>query len=122
MQSIYKFDIDKARQIVSDGRAAVELDPDDVRFSVDTSRIYAEHLPHVDTRYPGIIAHLFYPTPEGEVLHGHVLADGHHRAARCLELGIPFFVQLLSEEESREVLLQGPDIDSILNSLAARSE
>ncbi len=117
MKSIYRFDINKAREIISDGRESVELEPDDVRFSVDTSRIYEEHLPHVDTKYPGIIAHIWYPTPEGEVLHGHVLVDGHHRAARCLQLGIPFFVHLLSEQESRDVLLQGPDIDTILEQI-----
>jgi hypothetical protein len=117
MKSIYRFDIDKARALVSDGRQPVELEPDDVRFSVDTSRIYPQHVKHVNPEYPGIIAHIWYPEPDGNVLHGHVLIDGHHRAARCLELGRPYFVHLLSEEESRAILLDGPNIEEILSNL-----
>lgn len=117
MKSIYRFDIDKARKITSDGRKPIELEPDDVRFSVDTSRIYAQHVKHVNPEFPGIIAHIWYPEPDGNVLHGHVLIDGHHRAARCLELNRPYFVHVLSEEESREVLLDGPNIDEILKSV-----
>jgi len=110
MKRNYLFDVDHARKIVQDGREPVELDPDDTRYSVDISRIYPEHLPHVNTKYPGIIAHVFYQQPDGEVLHGHLLIDGHHRAARCLELGVPFFVHLLSESESRQILLRAPAI------------
>jgi len=104
----YLYDVDHARQLVSDGRESVELDDESVRFSVDTSEINAAHLPHVNTEYPGIIAHIRYRTEEGEMVHGHLLIDGHHRAARCLELGIPFYVLLLTEEESEEVLLRSP--------------
>lgn len=114
MKSIYRFDVDLARELVLDGREPVELEPDDVRFSVDTSRIYEQHLPHVDTKYPGIIAHIWYPEPDGNVLHGHVLIDGHHRAARCLQLEKPFFVHILTEQESRAILINGPDIEQIL--------
>jgi SAM-dependent methyltransferase len=42
-------------------------------------------------------------------MQGHRLIDGHHRAARCLEEGTPFVAYLLSEEESRAVLLRSPD-------------
>jgi len=110
MKRNYLFDVDQARKLVQDGREPVELDDDDVRHSVDISRIYPEHLPHVDTRYPGIIAHLWYQQPDGEVLHGHLLIDGHHRAARCLELKQPFFVHVLSEDESRTIQLKAPAI------------
>lgn len=120
MQSIYRFDIDKARELVSDGRQPIELEPDDVRFSVDTSRIYPQHVKHVNPEYPGIIAHIWYPEPNGNVLHGHVLIDGHHRAARCLELKRPYFVHLLTEEESRAVLLDGPNIEEILSNLESQ--
>lgn len=113
MGNVYRFDIDLARQIINDGREKIELEPDDVRFSVDSSRIYEQHLEHVDTQYPGIIAHIWYPEPDGTILQGHVLIDGHHRAARCLQLGIPYYVQILSEEESRVVLLEGPDAEAI---------
>lgn len=106
----YVFDVDQARRLVADGREVLELDEDDVRHSVANSRIYPQHLPHVDTRYPGIVAHIWYQQPDGEVVHGDLLIDGHHRAARCLELGLPFSVQRLTEEESRAVLVQAPPI------------
>ena len=120
MKNIYRFDIDKARKLTSDGREPVELEPDDVRFSVDNSRIYPQHVKHVNPEYPGIIAHIWYPEPDGNVLHGHVLIDGHHRAARCLELDRPYFVHLLSEEESRAVLLDGPNIEEMLSNLKSQ--
>lgn len=104
----YKFDVDLAREIVQDGRDRVELTPDDVKYSVDMSRIYPQHLEHVDTKYPGIIAHVWGPGKGGRWLHGHLLIDGHHRAARCLQLGLPYFVYLLSEAESETVLIRGP--------------
>ena len=107
-QGAYKFDVDLARQIVGDGRQAVELDPDDVRHSVDISRIYPQHLPHVSTEFPGIIAHVWGPGPRGRWLHGHLLIDGHHRAARCLQLNLPYRVYILSEKESEQVLIHGP--------------
>lgn len=111
---LYKFDVDLARKIVLDGRAPVELEPDDVKYSVEWSRIYPEHLAHVDVKYPGIIAHYWYPESEDTVLHGHVLIDGHHRAARTLELGVPFYVYLLSEEESRRVIIRAPHVGNVL--------
>lgn len=104
----YNFDVDLARKLVGDGREAVELDPEDVRHSVDISRIYPQHLPHVSTEFPGIIAHVWGPGAGGRWLHGHLLIDGHHRAARCLQLSIPYKVYLLSERESEQVLIQGP--------------
>lgn len=120
MQNIFRFDVDKARQLTSDGREPVELEPDDVEFSVDNSRIYPQHVKHVNPDFPGIIAHIWYPEADGNILHGHVLIDGHHRAARCLELGRPFMVHLLSEEESREVLLDGPNIEEMLSNLKSQ--
>ena len=120
MQNIYRFNVDKARQLTSDGREPVELEPDDVEFSVDNSRIYPQHVKHVNPDFPGIIAHIWYPEADGNILHGHVLIDGHHRAAHCLELGRPFMVHLLSEEESREVLLEGPNIEEMLSNLKSQ--
>ena len=104
----YKFDVDLAREIVQDGREAVELEPDDVEYSVDMSWICEQHLEHVNTEYPGIIAHVWGPGEDGNWLHGHLLIDGHHRAARCLQLGIPFFAHILTEDESQQILLKGP--------------
>ena len=104
----YLYDVDLARSLVRDGREAVELDDESTQHSVDTSVIHPGHLPHVKTEYPGIIAHISYRTEAGEMIRGHVLIDGHHRAARCLQLGIPFNVYLLSAEESETVLLKSP--------------
>lgn len=104
----YKFDVDLAREIVSDGRKSIELNPEDVRYSVDISRIYPEHLEHVDTQYPGIIAHVWGPGAKGKWLRGHLLIDGHHRAARCLQLRIPYRVHLLTQAESERIVVHGP--------------
>ena len=79
IKNIFNFDVDLARKIVAVGHEPIELEPDDVLYSVDMSRIYPQHLKHVNTKYPGIIAHIWYPQPDGELLHGHVLIDGHHR-------------------------------------------
>ena len=121
MGNIYRFDVDKARRLVSDGREPVELEPDDVQYSVDVCHIYPDHVKHVNPEFPGIIAHIWYPDPSGELLHGHVLIDGHHRAARCLELDRPYFVYLLSEEESRDVLLEDSTIEKILQTAGVQT-
>lgn len=105
----YKFDVTLARELVLDGREPVEVDNESVRQSVEETRIYPEHLPHVDTQYPGIISHVWYPLDNGELVSGHLLIDGNHRAARCLQLGIPYFAYLLTEEESRQILLKTPE-------------
>jgi hypothetical protein len=63
----------------------------------------------VDPSIPGIISHVFYPQ-DGGIVQGHVFIDGHHRAARALQLNRPFFVHVLSEEESRQILLHGPEL------------
>lgn len=108
LKSYYKFDVDLARKMVLDGRESIELEPDDVKYSVDIARIYPEHLEHVDTKYAGIIAHVWGPTKDGEWLEGHLLIDGHHRAARCVQLGIPYRVYLLTKKESEQVVIYGP--------------
>jgi ubiquinone/menaquinone biosynthesis C-methylase UbiE len=109
MDGLYLFDVDKALQIVGDGREPVELEPDDVRFSVNTYPVSRDHVGHVDASRPGILAHVWYPAEQGTTIQGHRLIDGHHRAARCLDEGVPFLAYLLSEQESRAVLLMGPD-------------
>jgi hypothetical protein len=106
----YLFDVDLARKFVQDSREPVEVDDESTRKSVRWSVIYPQHVGHVDTKYPGIITHVWYTQPDGGRLHGHLLIDGNHRAARCLELGIPFYAQLLTEEESMKILLKSPDL------------
>lgn len=104
----YVFDVDMARQIVSDGREPVELEPEDVADCVRETRIHWSHVPHVDTQFPGIIAHVFYRQEDGQVARGHALIDGNHRAARSQQLGIPYYVYVLNEEESERILLRAP--------------
>jgi hypothetical protein len=105
----YLFDVDRARALVADGREPVELEEESVRDSVRYSRICKEHINHVDPSEPGIIAHLFYRTEDGERIHAHLLIDGNHRAARSLRDGRPYHAYLLSEEESQDILLRSPE-------------
>ena len=104
----FKFDVDLARNLVADGRESVELEPADVKYAVEWSQICNQHVAHVDVRFPGIVAHYWYPEADGNLLHGTVLIDGHHRAARTLELNIRFFVHVLTEEESHQVTVRAP--------------
>lgn len=103
------FDVERANQIVRDGREPVEVEEESVRTSVDLSRICQKHVAHVDPSRPGIIAHVQCLSEDGELIKGHVLIDGNHRAARCLELDRAFFAFLLTEDESQAILQRQPD-------------
>ena len=105
----YKFDVDKAREITSDEREVVLLERDDVEYAVEWAHIHEPHIDHVDLQYPGIVAHYWFPNQDGTILHGTVLIDGHHRAAKSLKENTPFFVRLLTEQESREVTVRQPE-------------
>lgn len=107
LKSAWLYDVDEARRIVSDGRMPVDMDIDDVDYCVQNSRIYTQHLDHVNTIHPGILAHLWGRSPQGAIEHGHLLIDGNHRAARCLRDRLPFQAYLLTEEESEQILLRG---------------
>ena len=109
MRRRFIFDVDLARRIVSDGRSPVELDRDDMQFSLERCEVNFNHVPHVDPTIPGIVSHVFFPQ-DGEIIQGHVFIDGHHRAARALQLNQPFFVHVLSEEESRRIVLRSPEL------------
>jgi glutamate-1-semialdehyde 2,1-aminomutase len=106
---LYLYDVDRARQVVADGREPVEVEDESTRESVDGSELDEVHVDHVDPSIPGIIAHVEHRKEDGAVVRGHVLIDGHHRAARCLRDGLVFRASLLSEEESVAVLSRGPD-------------
>ena len=106
----FKFDVDWARKLAADGRESVELEPEDVKYAVEWSHICSQHVAHVDVQYPGLVAHYWYPERDGTISHGTVLIDGHHRAARTLELNIPFFVHVLTEEESRLITVRAPEV------------
>lgn len=107
----YKFDVDLALSIVTDGREAFELDEADVQHALEWAEIYPQHLKHVDLRFPGVIAHYWYTEEDGTVLHGHVLIDGHHRAARALQEGVVFSAYVLTEEESKRVTVRAPNLE-----------
>jgi hypothetical protein len=105
----FKFNVDMARKFIADGREPVELDADDVRYSIDRADINKEHVEHVDPSLPGIIAHVFFPTKDGRVVHATRLIDGHHRAARCQQLNQTYRAFLLTERESVAILERCPD-------------
>jgi hypothetical protein len=109
MRRSFIFDVDKAREIVADGRPTWEMNRGDVRFEVRTSHIHEHHVPHVKVRFPGIVARVRVHLPGGRRGEGEILIDGHHRAAKCLRLNRPFFAYRLSVEESDAVLLKRPD-------------
>lgn len=105
----FLLDVDRAREIVADGRPTWVLDPADVRFAVDTSRIHEHHVPHVKVRFPGIVARVRFKQVDGKIVEGELLIDGHHRAAKCLRLKRPFAVYRLTIEETDRVLIKRPD-------------
>lgn len=107
LKRAWVYDVDEARRIVSDGRQPTELETSDVAYLVNDSRIHEQHIDHVNTKYPGIIAHLWGPGSDGTMEHGHLLIDGNHRAARCLRDDLPFRVFVLTEDESERILLRG---------------
>lgn len=113
MNKHYIFDVDLARELVQDGREPVEVSRPDVRYSVKISRLHDYHVPHVNTEYPGIISYVWLPCADGKWRRGHLLIDGHHRAARCLDLAKPYFAYLLSERESRKILLKSPRLPAL---------
>ncbi|MBS0210404.1 MAG: hypothetical protein JSS27_15780 [Planctomycetes bacterium] len=104
----YVFDITKAIKFAGDGREAFELAQDDVRFSLKKVRINKDHVKTVDVTKPGIVANLQYECKDGSLVRGHRLIDGHHRAQRCLKLGVPFQVYLLTDTESDAIVLKQP--------------
>lgn len=109
MRRSFVFDVDRARELTHDGRKPIELDRSDVLFAVDTSRIYIEHVPHVTTRFPGIVARVRCVKSDGRAVEGDLLIDGHHRAAKCLQTGKPYMVYRLTTDETDSVLLTRPD-------------
>jgi hypothetical protein len=60
-------------------------------------------------KYPGIVARVRYVKENGRIVKGDLLIDGNHRAARCLQLGRPYMVYLLTYDETDEVLTRRPD-------------
>jgi len=107
MHDTYKFDVDLAWDLIGPDCRPVEVDEESVRVSVERSIVDPEHLAHVDTQYPGLIAHVQFHD-DGAVVQGHLLIDGNHRAARCLQEGKPFYAYVLSEEQSAAIIVRAP--------------
>ena len=106
----FKFDVERAWTFVADGREVLELDRESIEWSLRGASIDEDHLDHVDPGIPGLIAHIWLRSDDGEISRGHVLIDGNHRAARCLRDTRPFLVFVLSEEESDAILLRSPNL------------
>jgi hypothetical protein len=104
----YTFDVDLAREYISDGRKPVLMEADDVAYSIQRAEINEGHLEHVDPTLPGIVCHVFVPTTDGEIVRATRLIDGHHRAARNLRDGTDFYVYVLSQRESVKILIRSP--------------
>jgi glutamate-1-semialdehyde 2,1-aminomutase len=100
LRGLYRFDLERARRLVGDGREPVEVDEDSLRSALEDGDLDPEHVAHVDPGRPGVIAYVQRRAEDGELSTGHVLIDGHHRAARCLRERRSFTAYLLTMEES----------------------
>lgn len=90
------FDVEKAQQIVSDGRRPEFLPREALAPLLAASRYEEAHLAHVDPARAGIL---------GQRFSGFFLLDGVHRAARCLQQGKDFHVFVLTPEETLSCLV-----------------
>ena len=93
----YIFQIDEAKKIVADGRAAQPVSQEMVRAFAGMNEFDLDHMPHVDPTRPGIFTRRFGAP---------ILLDGTHRAIRCFAKQKQFYAFELSYEESVECLLQ----------------
>jgi hypothetical protein len=90
------FDVDKAKQTVSDGRSPHLVPAEMLSEILQFSEHEVSHLSHVNPEIPGII---------GQRFGGPFLLDGVHRGVRCRREGRDFRILLLSPEETRLCLL-----------------
>jgi len=93
----YIFELDTAKKIAADGRAALPVSLEMLRAFVGMNEFDFDHLFHVDLSRPGIFTRRFGAP---------ILLDGTHRAVRCFAKHQPFRACELSYEESLECLLQ----------------
>ena len=93
----YIFRIDAAKEIVSDGRAALPVSPEMLRAFAGMNEFDLDHMLHVDLSRPGIFTRRFGAP---------ILLDGTHRAIRCFAMHRQFRAFELSYEESVECLVQ----------------
>lgn len=95
-QAPIAWSIELAIKICSDGRTPSAVLPEHLDVILSVNETNAAHLDHVNPDIPGIACFLDFAEDQPLLL----LIDGSHRAARCRRDNIPFFVYLLSAEES----------------------
>lgn len=105
------FDVEKAKEIVSDGRACRPIPIDTLGRMLRLNRYESLHLHHVDTQGHGIV---------GQRSLGPFLIDGTHRAVRSLREHRQFLAFLLTPEETHSCLLS-QDIGETDVGLAVRA-
>ena len=93
----YIFQIDTAKKIVADGRAAQPVSREMLRAFAGMNEYDLNHMLHVDLFRPGIFTRRFGAP---------ILLDGTHRAIRCFAKQRQFYAYELSYEESMECLWQ----------------
>lgn len=90
------FDVEKAKQIVSDGRRPELLPPGTLALLLGASHYEEAHLAHVNPDSPGILAQRF---------NGPFILDGVHRVVRCVQQGKDFHAFVLSQQETLSCLI-----------------
>lgn len=93
----YFFNVDRAKEIVSDGRPAIAIGDFTIRRFMALNDYTPMHLPHVDPEKPGIVLQRFG---------GLVLLDGIHRAVLSLQQGRAFYATMLNYPESVACLVR----------------
>lgn len=91
------WDVELAWKLCADGRNAIRLHSTYLDEVLRVNRYNPLHLDHVDPARPGIGSVLDYADDSTPVL---CLIDGTHRAARSVRDSIPFFIHLLTAEET----------------------
>jgi len=90
------FDVDKAKQIISDGRRPELVSAESLTRLLAATEYDRAHIGHVDAGRPGIL---------GQRFGGLFLLDGIHRAASCLQEKQDFYAFALSQEETLSCLV-----------------
>jgi len=93
----YFFNVDRAKQIVSDGRPAIAIAEATIRRIMAVNEYIPMHLAHVDPKKPGIMLQRFG---------GLVLLDGIHRSVLSLQQGRAFHAYALNYPESLACLVR----------------
>ena len=90
------FDVEKAKQIVSDGRTPRLMPGEILERLLQENSFELAHLRHVDLRRPGIV---------GQRSAGPFLLDGIHRGARAVRQNHNFYAFFINAEETQSCLL-----------------